>query len=229
MISDNIKIIFEKIEKAKNKLGEKNDVNFIAVTKTISVNKIKEAIDCGITDIGENRIQEAEKKFKELTDSTKIKKHLIGHLQTNKVKKAVELFDLIQSVDSVHLLEQINKCAEKIKKIQECLIEVKVSQEDTKYGVNPSDLKMFLDKVWELKNVKITGLMAIAPYFENPQLARPYFHKAKEIFEQISSYFTSRSLQFNILSMGMTNDFEVAIEEGSNMVRIGTGIFGARK
>ncbi|MFH0948228.1 MAG: YggS family pyridoxal phosphate-dependent enzyme [Elusimicrobiota bacterium] len=224
MICDNIKIILERIESIKNKVGQKNDVKLVAVAKTVSVNEIREAISCGITDISESRIHEAEEKnYKLQITNYKFNLHMIGHLQTNKVKKAVELFDLIQSVDSVHLLEEINKQAEKIKKIQECFVEIKISEEDTKYGLDPSELKTFLDKAREFKNVKITGLMTIAPYFDNPELARPYFRRAYKYFSLLSSLFS-----LSYLSMGMTNDFEVAIEEGSNMVRIGTGIFGDR-
>lgn len=233
MILDNIKIILERIEKAKNKAVRKDEVKLIAVTKTVFVDKIIEAVSYGITDIGENRVQEAERKFAELSkfkefpETVKIKKHLIGHLQTNKVKKAVELFDLIQSVDTVYLLEEINKQAEKIKKIQECFIEIKVSEEEKKYGLNPDELEVILTKAKEYKFVKISGLMAIAPYFENPELARPYFRRAKELFDRFYSQFSILNPQL-YLSMGMTGDFEIAIEEGSNMVRVGTGIFGER-
>ncbi|MBI5573209.1 MAG: YggS family pyridoxal phosphate-dependent enzyme [Elusimicrobia bacterium] len=221
MICNNIKIILERIEKAKNKAGLKKDIELVAVTKTVSIDKIKEAIDSGIKDIGENRIQEAEKKFKEFPETVKIKKHLIGHLQTNKVKKAVELFDLIQSVDSVYLLEEINRQAEKIKKIQECFIEIKISEEETKYGLPPAELESFMEKAVNLKNVKITGIMALAPYFENPEATRPYFKQAYKYFSLLVTHYP-----LLYLSMGMTDDFEIAIEEGSNMVRIGTGIFG---
>ena len=219
MISKNIKDILERIEKAKSKTGRKDDIKLIAVTKTIPVDKIKEAIYSGITDIGENRVQEADVKFIELfkTESA-IKKHLIGHLQTNKVKKAIEIFDIIQSVDSIHLLE------DKISKIQECFVEIKVSEEDTKFGLPPNELKNFLDKAKELKNITITGLMTIAPFLENPESVRPYLKKA---FGYYSAFKTDYLLKY--LSMGMTSDFEVAIEEGANMVRVGTGIFGERK
>ncbi len=227
MICDNIKIILEKIDKAKKKVGRENNIKLVAVTKTVSIDKIKEAIDSGITDIGENRIQEAGKKFRELENFAKIKKHLIGHLQTNKIKKAVELFDLIQSVDSVHLLEEINRQSEKIGKVQECFVEIKISEEETKYGLNPTELESFMEKAANLKNVKITGLMAIAPFFNNPELARPYFRRAKQIFDRFYSQLSTLNSQL-YLSMGMTGDFEIAIEEGSDMVRIGTGIFGER-
>ncbi|MDD5686418.1 MAG: YggS family pyridoxal phosphate-dependent enzyme [Elusimicrobia bacterium] len=230
MISDNIKNILERIEKAKNKVGRKDTVKLVAVTKTVPADKVREAISAGIVDIGENKVQEAVKKFSELfvegnitSEKVNIKRHLIGHLQTNKVKKAVENFDVIQSVDTVYLLEEINKRAVEIKKIQECMVEVKISEEETKYGLQPDKLKDIFEKAKELKSVNIVGLMAIAPYFDNPELTRPYFKKA---FSHYSLLSTSHFLPF--LSMGMTNDFEVAIEEGSNMVRVGTGIFGER-
>ena len=223
MICDNIKIILERIEKAKSKAGLKKDIKLIAVTKTVSTDKIIDALGCGITAIGENRIQEAEKKFREFPVTVKIEKHLIGHLQTNKVKKAVELFAVIQSVDSVYLLEEINKQAEKIKKLQECFIEIKISEEEKKYGLNPDYMETVLSKAKEYKFIKISGLMTIAPYFENPELARPYFRRAYNYY----SLFAAR-YPLHYLSMGMTGDFEVAVEEGSNMVRIGTGIFGER-
>lgn len=229
MICDNIRIILERIEKAKTKTGLKKDIKLVAVTKTVPMDKIKEAIDSGIKDIGENRVQEAGRKFAELSkfkefqETAKIKKHLIGHLQTNKVKKAVELFDLIQSVDSIYLLEEINRQAEKIKKIQECFIEIKISEEEKKYGLNPDELEVVLSKAREYKFVKISGLMAIAPYFENPESARPYFHRAYVCYSLLAGRYP-----LSFLSMGMTGDFEIAIEEGSNMVRVGYGIFGER-
>ncbi|MEW6557308.1 MAG: YggS family pyridoxal phosphate-dependent enzyme [Elusimicrobiota bacterium] len=222
MIADRIKKILDQIENIKNKTGFRRNIKLIAVTKTVSVDRIKEAINCGITDIGENRVQEAEQKIPQLVNC-KVTKHLIGHLQTNKVKKAVLLFDVIQSVDSFYLLEEINKQAEKICKIQECFVEIKISEEATKYGLNPMELEEFMKKSAELKNIKITGLMAMAPYFENPELTRPYFHRA-------SDYYSLFAIRYSLsyMSMGMTNDFGIAIEEGANMVRIGTGIFGER-
>ncbi|HAM37972.1 MAG: YggS family pyridoxal phosphate enzyme [Elusimicrobia bacterium RIFOXYC2_FULL_34_12] len=224
MICENIRDILERIEKSKNKPVHKGEVKLIVVTKTVPIDKIKEAIDCGITDVGENRVQEAILKFKDESVTKSVKKHLIGHLQTNKVKKAIEIFDTIQSVDSIYLLEEISRQAEKINKIQECFIEIKVSEEETKYGLPPEDLKKILDKSKELKNVNVTGLMTIAPLFENTESVRPYFKKA---YEYYSVFKADYSLKY--LSMGMTNDFEIAIEEGANIVRVGTGIFGERK
>jgi PLP dependent protein len=229
MIDDNVKNILERIEKAKDKIGQKNNIKLVAVTKTVAVDKITEAISFGVTDIGENRVQEAIEKFSDKNfNSNNIKKHLIGHLQTNKVKKAIELFDIIQSVDSIYLLEEINKQSEKIKKVQDCMVEIKISEEETKYGLMPDKLGEFLVKAKELKNIRIVGLMSIAPFFDNPELVRLYFRKAKELFDKFHSEFSVINNQ-TYLSMGMTNDFEVAIEEGATIIRVGTALFGKRK
>ncbi|MDI6641592.1 MAG: YggS family pyridoxal phosphate-dependent enzyme, partial [Elusimicrobiota bacterium] len=199
------------------------DIKLVVVTKNIAVEQIIEVMNLGVTHIGENRIQEARKKFDELKDKN-IVKHFIGHLQTNKVKFAVEMFDMIQSVDSIHLAEEIHRQAKKINKIQDCLIELKVSEEETKYGCLPEKIQELIERIGALENLHICGLMAMAPFFDNPELTRPYFRRAKEIFEKYITYFTVHTTH-PYLSMGMSNDFEIAIEEGANMVRIGTAIF----
>jgi pyridoxal phosphate enzyme (YggS family) len=227
MITDNILKLKEKIDNLCAKLN-RDKIRLVAVTKTVPVELIIEAINSGITEIGENRVQEAEKKFSNLNVSSNIIKHFIGHLQTNKVKKAVSLFDLIQSVDSIHLAQEIDKQAKKINKIQNCLIEVKISEEKTKFGYNPDKISELVSNLLELKNIKLCGLMTIAPYFDNPENTRPYFKQMKKIFDKIRDEFKVLSSDFNILSMGMTDDFYIAIEEGANMVRIGRAIFGER-
>jgi len=227
MITDNILKLKEKIDNLCAKLN-RDKIRLVAVTKTVPVELIIEAINSGITEIGENRVQEAEKKFSNLNVSSNIIKHFIGHLQTNKVKKAVSLFDLIQSVDSIHLAQEIDKQAKKINKIQNCLIEVKISEEKTKFGYNPDKISELVSNLLELKNIKLCGLMTIAPYFDNPENTRPYFKQMKKIFDKIRDEFKVFSSDFNILSMGMTDDFHIAIEEGANMVRIGRAIFGER-
>jgi pyridoxal phosphate enzyme (YggS family) len=220
--------ILQKIERSASIAGlESGKVCLVAVTKTVPADIISEAISNGIAEIGESRIQEAGPKFQELSGSLSgIRKHLIGHLQTNKAKKAVELFDLIQSLDSLRLAEDLNRHAAAGGKIQECLIEVKVSGEDTKSGVSPDYLKQLHEEVSKLKNLKICGLMTIAPYFDDQKKARPYFAKAKKLFED--SRRSMSGPDYKWLSMGMSHDFEAAVEEGSNMVRIGTAIFGER-
>jgi pyridoxal phosphate enzyme (YggS family) len=207
-----------------------DEVKLIAVTKTIGIETIKEAIDAGLRIFGENRVQEAQKKISNLKSQiskSKIEWHLIGHLQSNKAKYAVKLFDLIHSVDSIELAEELNKQAEKIGKIQRVLVQVKLSEEETKHGISEENLMPLLERINKLKNLKPEGLMTMPPYFENPEDARPYFKRLREIRDNINSLrITHYALRE--LSMGMSNDFEVAIEEGATMVRIGTAIFGQR-
>jgi len=257
MIEKNLNSVLERIQKSAEKTGrKKEDIKLVVVTKNVPVEDIQKVIEIGIKDIGENRIQEAEEKYSKLpTSNLQLHWHMIGHLQTNKVKKAVQIFDLIQSVDSLHLAEEIDNQAKKINKVQDCLIEVKVSPEESKYGCPPEKLKELIEEITKLKNIHICGLMAMAPFFENPELTRPYFRRAKELYDEFYSFFlppTTYTLLPTpyplhptpytlpptpytlpptpytlspILSMGMSSDFEIAIEEGANMVRIGTAIF----
>ena len=223
-IAKNINDIEKRIEKVSN--GRK--ITLLAVTKTFSAECAKQAIDTGILDIAESKIQEALPKFEVLSNSLNgINKHFIGHLQSNKAKKAVLNFDLIQSLDSVDLAKDINRHAKDAGKVQKCLIEFKVSTEETKYGASK-------EKVYEIydycslncPNISICGIMTIAPFFDDKELVRPYFKLAYKVFENIKN--TKNDANFNILSMGMSDDFEIAIQEGSNMVRVGTAIFGER-
>ena len=191
-------------------------VKLVAVTKTRTVEEIKKAIDAGVNCIGENKVQEAQEKFPSLP---KVEKHMIGHLQRNKVKTAVELFDMIQSVDSLKIAKEISKRCEAINKVMPILIEVNIGNEESKYGIKPEDIKEFIKEISQFKNIDIQGLMCIAPLIE-AEKTRPYFKKMKELFDSLGN--------LKWLSMGMTNDYKIAIEEGSNMVRIGTAIFGER-
>lgn len=199
------------------KLRIPSNVKLIAVTKTRAVEEIKEAIRAGITCIGENRVQEAEEKFPYLP---KVEKHMIGNLQTNKVKLAVEIFDVIQSVDSLKLAKEIDKRCEAIGKVMPVLIEVNIGEEANKHGIRLENVKSFVKEISQFENIIIQGLMCVAPLV-NPKEARPYFKKMKQLFDSING--------LKWLSMGMSNDYKIAIEEGSNMVRIGTAIFGERK
>lgn len=179
-------------------------------------------------DIGENRVQEASAKrvrLAQVADSAAW--HLIGHLQTNKAAKAVAIFDLIQSVDSARLARDINSKAVAAGKIQNILIEVKVSQEDAKFGCSPDDAPALARDIAGLKNIRLCGMMAMAPFFDDPKLARPYFSRARKIYENMSKVFAAPNpyCASAVLSMGMSHDFEVAVEEGANMVRIGSAIF----
>lgn len=230
MIEENLNKVLERIEKAcQRSQRSKEEIQLVAVTKTVPVESIAEAVRCGVQIIGENKVQESQDKFQNLHASfTFLKWHMLGHLQTNKVNRAVEIFDCIQSVDSIKLIDAINRRASELNKIQDCLVEVKVSEEPTKYGLSPENLKNLLDYCQSLKNIKIQGLMIMAPFFEDVALARPYFTKARKLFEKFFISDPEPRVPNPVLSMGMSSDFEIAIEEGSSMVRIGTAIFGSR-
>ncbi|MDO8662063.1 MAG: YggS family pyridoxal phosphate-dependent enzyme [Candidatus Omnitrophota bacterium] len=228
MIRENILEVRRRIESACLKV--KRDpaaVKLVVVSKNRSVEEIGEAFLGGITEFGENRVQEALLKYNDkrlATDDTSVKWHMVGHLQTNKVKEAVKIFDLIQSVDSPRLAEEIDKQAAKINKIQEILIEVKTSLEATKSGIKPDETIGLIKEISEFKNIKIKGLMTIAPAVGNPEEVRPYFRQLRELRNEIKPLSTILH-SLSILSMGMTDDFEIAIEEGSDMLRIGRAIF----
>ncbi|MCJ7578156.1 MAG: YggS family pyridoxal phosphate-dependent enzyme [candidate division Zixibacteria bacterium] len=225
-VEENIRNIWSRIEKAAEKTGrDKEDIKLVAVTKTVEVERIKEAIKCGIETIGENRVQEAESKFVQITE--KVEKHLIGHLQTNKAKKAVELFDFIQSVDSQHIAQEISRRAFQMGKAMEVLVEINTSGEKSKFGVDPDQALSFVKLILNSEGIKIKGLMTIGLFSDNSEDTRPCFKKLKAIFDQMKRE-SLPNVEMKYLSMGMTNDFEIAIQEGSNMVRIGTGIFGPR-
>ncbi len=223
-IADNINLIRDKI----NKTANGRDITLIAVTKTFSADCVKEALRCKVTDIAESKIQEALPKFDILSDKLQnVNKHFIGHLQSNKAKKAVLNFDLIQSLDSVDLAKDINRHAADINKIQRCLIELKVSNEETKTGADEKKvLEIYEYCKSKCKNISVNGIMTIAPYFEDKEHVRPYLRKAFEFFTYLQGKYNDNN--FKILSMGMSDDFEIAIQEGANMVRVGTAIFGER-
>jgi len=225
IIKNNIRIIKEKIKKAALKTNRNPEkIKLVAVTKTVTIEQIKEAINAGIKIIGENKVHEAKEKYHILTAD--IEWHLVGHLQTNKVKYAVEIFDLIHSVDSVKLAKEIDKRSLQFGKISNVLIEVNVSGEDTKYGIKPEEAELFIKKISEFPRILVRGLMTIAPMVKDKEETRPYFGKLRELSEEIKSK-NIRNVKMDYLSMGMTEDFEIAIEEGANMVRIGRGIFGS--
>ncbi len=230
---ENINTIYKKISHAAMSAGRNpEDISLVAVTKSVTIDRIKEAVDAGLRIFGENRVQEAQKKvssFKFQAPSSNIEWHLIGHLQTNKAKTAVELFDVIHSVDSFELAETINKQAEKIGKIQRILLQVKLSDEHAKHGILKENLISSIGQVSKLQNLDLRGLMTIPPYFENPEDARPYFRELRRLRDEAVGRGGVTPPLLPELSMGMTNDFEVAIKEGATMVRIGTAIFGERK
>jgi hypothetical protein len=215
-IEKNLKEVKERITKSALKVyRHPEDIKLIAVAKTFPVDVINKAIDLGIKSIGETKVQEAKKKFEEI--GNKVEWHMIGHLQSNKAKDAVKIFDIIHSIDRMKIAKKVSdKCLE-LNKNMPVLVQVNLTED--KFGIKPEEIVEFVNKIKKLDGIKVEGLMTIAPFVE-PEETRPYFKKLREL-----------SLKCNLkeLSMGMSNDFEVAIEEGATMVRIGTAIFGERK
>jgi PLP dependent protein len=201
-------------------------VTLIAVTKTQPPEVVREAYSAGLSVFGENRVQEAVEKAALLKDLP-LEWHLIGHLQTNKVKQAIALFTLIHSVDSPRLAVEIDRCAKIAGKVQDVLLQVNIAGEDTKSGVAPEEADELAAVIGSLPNLRLCGLMTIAPQVDDPERVRPVFRMARSVFTRLRSQ-VSQPESFRWLSMGMTHDFKVAVEEGSNMVRIGSGIFGTR-
>jgi len=225
---DNIKNTYRKISYAALRAErDPYDVKLVTVTKTVSFEKIKEAIDLGLRVFGENKVQEAQEKIAACRlafTNCVVEWHMVGHLQKNKVKTAVQLFDLIHSVDSIELARALDKHAERIGKIKKVLIQVKLSEEETKHGILKEDLMDLIISVTALKNLSLEGLMTMPPFFDEAELSRPFFRQLRELRDHIQE----KGYRLPELSMGMTNDFEVAIEEGATIVRIGTAIFGER-
>jgi len=197
----------------------------VAAAKGRTPQEIMEAIEGGIEIVGENYVQEAEKAFSVI--GRKVKWHFIGHLQKNKVKKAVEIFDLIETVDSVELAREIDKRCSRIGKVMPVFCEINIAKEKSKSGAYPEEVEELVRQISSLKNIKVEGLMTMGPFFEDPEKLRPYFRKTKEIFENIREKRIPR-VEMKYLSMGMSSSYKVAIEEGANIVRIGTKIFGPR-
>lgn len=225
-IQSNIIMIEENIEKALKRSGREGEkVELIAVTKTVDVDKINEAIDTGILNIGENKVQELEKKYELIGD--KINYHMIGHLQTNKVRNIIGKTKLIHSLDSISLAKEIDKRSKNNDMITDVLIQVNVAEEESKFGLKVDDVLHFVEEILDFKNIKVRGLMTIAPNTTDEILLRSVFRTLSNLKETISRKNYS-DLSMDYLSMGMTNDYEIAVEEGSNMVRVGTGIFGKR-
>jgi pyridoxal phosphate enzyme (YggS family) len=194
-------------------------VRLIAVSKMVEVRLIKEAVDAGLRLFGESRVQEARDKAGELRDMG-IVWHMVGHLQRNKVKQAVELFDFIHSVDSIELSKAINRHAADMPKVQKVMVQVNLTGEKTKFGVDESSLKDLISAVREMNNLSLEGLMTIAPFFDTPEKARPVYKRLRTLADEYG---------LRELSMGMSSDFETAVEEGATLVRVGTAIFGRRK
>lgn len=226
-ISTNIALLRQRISEAAFRAGRgPEQIKLVAVGKTVGTDRIVAAIDAGITLLGENRVQEARSKWPVIHEKLKTVKgefHLVGHLQRNKAKEAVQLFDLIHSLDSERLALELDRRAREVGKTQRVLIEVNTSGEATKFGVKPEDAKPLIDLALKCRNLKLEGLMTVGPLYGSSIGARQCFEMLRDLQEELGGI---RSLPE--LSMGMTQDFEEAIEEGATMIRIGTAIFGAR-
>ena len=226
MLKDNLAQVEENIEKACKKAGrDRSEVTLIAVSKTKPVSMLQEIYDENIRHFGENQVQELCDKIEQLPED--IHWHMIGHLQRNKVKYIVGKVDLIHSVDTYRLAEEINIQAKKKNVIVSILVEVNIAEEESKFGISKEDAILLVEEISHLENVRIKGLMTIAPYVENPEDNRQYFQKIKQLSVDITNKNID-NVSMEILSMGMTGDYMVAIEEGATMVRVGTGIFGER-
>jgi pyridoxal phosphate enzyme (YggS family) len=222
----NIDEINEKIEKACMRSGrQRNEVTLIGVTKTIDESIVNASLQYGITDIGENKVQEVTRKYDQIEKG--IRWHLIGHLQTNKVKYIIDKVDLIHSVDSLKLAKEIDKRAAQHNRIMEVLIQINVVDEESKFGIPKNQAKSLISEISLLENVKVVGLMNIAPFYGDAELARRDFKVMKQLFDSIKAESID-NVDMRYLSMGMTGDYEVAVEEGANLLRVGTGIYGAR-
>lgn len=225
-IGENIKHIQQLKNAAAERSGRNgDDVLLVAVTKLHSTDEINEAISCGITDIGENKVQEIMDKYDRVDP---VRWHLIGHLQTNKVKYIIDKVSMIHSVDSLHLAKEIDKRAAQHGLTMDILIQVNSAMEESKFGITTEETgKMIEDILENCPNIRIRGMMCIAPFEENPDDARVYFAEVKKLYDRYGA-IDHPNLDFKYLSMGMSNDFEVAVEEGSNLIRVGTSIFGTR-
>lgn len=226
MVTENYKYIKKQVEDTAIRCGRNpEDITLIAVSKTKPLSDIEELIQIGVEDFGENKVQELCDKYENV--SKPVRFHQIGHLQTNKVKYIVDKAYLIHSVDSLKLAKELQKMAAKKQVTVQILIEVNVAREDSKYGLYSEEVIPFLEEISAYPNIHVNGLMTIAPFVENPEENRKYFRTLKQLSLDIISKNID-NIDMNVLSMGMTNDYKVAIEEGATMVRVGTAIFGAR-
>jgi pyridoxal phosphate enzyme (YggS family) len=204
-------------------------VNVVVAAKTRTPAEIREVIDAGASVMGENYVQEAQQVYRELGETAKIVKwHMIGHLQRNKVKDVTEMFNMIETVDSVRLAREIDKRCSGIGKTMQVLLEINSGKESQKAGMMPEDTLGLAEEISALPNIRIVGLMTMGPFTGNPEDARPYFVETRRLFDEIKG-LSLPGVEMKYLSMGMTNSYKVAIEEGSNMVRLGTAIFGERE
>ena len=225
MIEAALKEVRRRMDEAMARAGRVDQAMLVAVTKNHPVSAVEEAARLGVRVVGENRVQEAKEKILAYKGPA-LEWHLIGHLQVNKVRQAVPLFSLIHSVDGCKLLDEIERVAAKHDKVQDVLLQVNVAREASKSGMAVEEFPAVRDYANTLPHVRVRGLMCMAPFFEDPEEARPIFRVADALYEDMKQYFPAGQIKY--LSMGMTHDFEVALEEGANIVRVGTAIFGER-
>ena len=224
-IEENLKEIQLNIKRAKEEAGRQDEVLLVGVTKTFFVEVIEESIRLNILDIGENKAQEFREKYDIIKD--RVNWHFIGHLQKNKVKYVVGKAKLIHSVDSYELAQEISAKALKLGLVQDCLIEVNISSEESKFGVKKDDIENLLDKISALANVKVRGLMTMAPNIEDETVVRKVFKELKELFENLKK-LNINNIDMKYLSMGMSQDYRLAILEGANIIRVGSLLYGNR-
>lgn len=229
-LGDRINQVRRRIAEACGRIKrDPADIVLVAVTKTVTTEVIEAAFRCGLTAFGENRVQEAKIKIAEIGKRDSIKWHLVGHLQTNKVRDAIEMFDLIHSVDSLRLCGIIDERAKTREKIVDILLELNMSGEKTKYGFSEKEIFANINLIGKFSNIRVLGLMTMAPFSGKAEKSRPYFRSLFNLSKKISETKLPENVKMEYLSMGMTQDYEVAIEEGANMVRIGRAIFGERQ
>ncbi len=225
-LKENLDRINDEIEKIVSKQGRKReDITLIAVSKTVDIDVANEAISLGAKDLGENRVQEIERKMDSLEGDYNM--HMIGGLQTNKVRFLIDKVKMIHSLDRMSLAKEINRRAKSANSVMDVLIQVNVSGEETKGGFSPEEVVDFLRKIEDMDHIRVRGLMTMAPHEEDPEDTRPVFKKLKSLYDEIAG-LDIKNVDMKYLSMGMTNDYKIALEEGSNMIRVGTAIFGAR-
>jgi pyridoxal phosphate enzyme (YggS family) len=227
-VRSNVQAVLEAMERAASRAGRPaNSVRLVAVCKTVAVDRILEALDAGVVDLGENRVQEAAAKVSQLRSRTN-RLHLIGPLQKNKANKAAEIFDWIETLDNLELAARLDRACERVDKVLPVLVEVNLGKEQTKSGILEELALELTSQLAAFKRLSIRGLMTVPPYLEDPERARPYFARLRMLAEQIGSQKLD-NVAMAELSMGMSHDFPVAIEEGATLVRVGTAIFGARQ
>ena len=227
-VTQNIQYIRECIAQTAESCGRRvEEITLLAISKTFSREAIMEAITAGIHQFGESRVQEAGNKIPYFTGTVKPEWHLIGHLQSNKARRAVELFDVIQSVESVKLAARISQAAMELGKTIPVLVQVDLGNEETKFGAPPDEIREIVEMISGLDGIRLDGLMTIPPYFDNQEDSRPYFHRLRELGEKLETEQPG-CLGKRHLSMGMSHDFEAAIREGATIIRVGTAIFGTR-